>query len=69
MKYDLSKIAGLFRMHGLFVSAEPYGTGHINDTCKVTFDQSGTQVNYIFQRLNTNVFKRPQDVMENMEAP
>ena len=32
MKYDLSKIAGLFRMHGLFVSAEPYGTGHINDT-------------------------------------
>jgi len=67
MKYDLSKIAGLFRMHGLFVSAEPYGTGHINDTCKVTFDQSGTQVNYIFQRLNTNVFKRPQDVMENME--
>ena len=66
MKHDLSKIAGLFRMHGLFVSAVPYGTGHINDTYKVTFDQSGTQVNYIFQRINHNVFKKPGDVMKNM---
>ena len=65
MKYDLSKIAGLFRMHGLFVSAEPYGTGHINDTNKVTFDQSGTRVNYIFQRINSNVFKDPAAVMKN----
>ena len=57
MKHDLATIAGLFRIPGLFVAAEPYGTGHINDTYKVTFDQCGTLVNYIFQRINHNVFK------------
>ena len=65
MKQDLSAVAGLFRMHGLFVSAEPYGTGHINDTSTVTFDQSGTRVNYIFQWINANVFKDPAGVMKN----
>ncbi|MBQ7209115.1 MAG: aminoglycoside phosphotransferase family protein [Lentisphaeria bacterium] len=65
MKQDLSTIAGLFRMHGLFVAAEPYGTGHINDTSKATFDQSGTPVHYIFQRINHNVFKDPAAVMKN----
>ena len=66
MKHDLATIAGLFRIPGLFVTAEPYGTGHINDTYKVTFDQCGTLVNYIFQRINHNVFKQPAAVMENM---
>ena len=66
MKQDLSAIAELFRIHGSFVSAVPYGTGHINDTSKVTFDQSGTRVNYIFQRINANVFKDPEGVMKNI---
>ncbi|MBR7103986.1 MAG: aminoglycoside phosphotransferase family protein [Lentisphaeria bacterium] len=66
MKHDLQTISGLFRIPGLFISGEPYGTGHINDTYKVTFDQSGTRVNYIFQRINHNVFKQPAAVMENM---
>ena len=66
MKHDLSVISELFDLRGLFVSAEPYGTGHINDTYRVTFDQSGTKVNYIFQRINHNVFKQPAAVMENM---
>ena len=62
MKHDLQTISGLFRIPGLFISGEPYGTGHINDTYKVTFDQSGTRVNYIFQRINHNVFKQPAAV-------
>jgi hypothetical protein len=32
----------------------------------VAFNQSGTLVNYIFQRINHNVFKQPAAVMENM---
>ena len=66
MKHNLAQISGLFRIPGLFLEAAPYGTGHINDTYKVTFDQSGTRVNYIFQRINHNVFKQPAGVMENM---
>ncbi len=43
------------------VEIEPYGNGHINDTyiCEYT-------PRYILQRLNTNVFKNPEAVMENI---
>ena len=67
MKHDISAVLSQFDIPGLFVSAEPYGTGHINDTYKVAANQSGTPVNYIFQRINHNVFKQPELVMENME--
>ncbi|MEG2002721.1 MAG: aminoglycoside phosphotransferase family protein [Clostridia bacterium] len=39
-----------------------YGDGHINDTFKVTCDQG----QYILQRINTNIFKKPDEVMSNI---
>lgn len=41
----------------------PYGNGHINDTylCKGHGD-------YIIQRINTDIFKEPVKVMDNIEA-
>ena len=41
----------------------PYGNGHINDTYIVT-----DCPRYIVQRINTNVFKDPDGVMENIVA-
>lgn len=64
--YDIKAICSNFVMFGQFLSAAPYGTGHINDTFRVTFDQAGTHVNYIVQRINHNVFKNPAAVMENI---
>lgn len=58
--------AGLFRLYGDFVECAPYGSGHINDTYKLTMDQAGTRVNYILQRLNTSIFTRPFELMENV---
>ena len=41
----------------------PYGDGHINDTYATT----ASAPRYILQRINNNVFKRPDQVMENIE--
>lgn len=37
-----------------------YGNGHINDTYLVNSKQ------YILQRINTNIFKNPEELMENI---
>ena len=64
---DVGAVARQFAIHGDFVSAEPYGSGHINDTFCVLFDQAGTRVRYIFQRINHNIFKQPVALMENIQ--
>src|ERR1700677_795501 len=56
-----------FQLHGEFIAAEPYGSGHINDTYCATFDQAGTRVRYIVQRINDNIFKKPAALMENIQ--
>ncbi|MBR2343571.1 MAG: ROK family protein [Clostridia bacterium] len=58
-----------FRAVGDFISAEPYGSGHINDTRLVkTRDAEGKIHDYILQRINKNVFKRPDLLMGNYVA-
>lgn len=53
-----------FRFLGEAVSMEPYGSGHINDTFLVTMKPTGKR--YILQRMNTNIFKNPLELMENI---
>jgi hypothetical protein len=67
LKHNLRAVAGQFQIYGEFRSAEPYGSGHINDTCCVVFEQAGTAVRYIFQRINHNIFKNPVALMENIQ--
>ncbi|MBN1864041.1 MAG: aminoglycoside phosphotransferase family protein [Victivallales bacterium] len=55
-----------FAIHGVLDAAQPYGSGHINDTYAATYDQAGTKVRYIFQRINTNVFRKPESLMSNI---
>ena len=66
LKHDVRAIAREFEIHGEYVSAAPYGSGHINDTYCVVFDQAGARVRYIFQRINHLVFKNPVALMENV---
>lgn len=66
MKHDVSAVASAFQIYGDFLGAEPYGTGHINDTYCAVYNQGGTHVRYIFQRINTHVFKNPAALMENV---
>lgn len=66
-KHNVRLVAGHFHIHGVFQEAAPYGSGHINDTYCVVFNQAGTPVRYIFQRINHNIFKNPVALMENIQ--
>ena len=64
---DLHEISALFDVRADFVHGIPYGSGHINDTYCASFDQAGLRpVRYILQRINTNVFRTPVQLMENI---
>ncbi len=67
MPFNLETISKQFRVHGNFLSAQPYGSGHINDTYLVFIDQDGICARYIIQRINHNIFKDPPALMENIE--
>lgn len=46
---------------------KPFGSGHINDTYAVYMaTDEGDEVRYVIQRINTQVFKNPRAVMENI---
>jgi len=66
IQYDFGKIGKAFGIPGDFMLAIPYGTGHINDTFQATFNQSGSIIHYTIQRINTQVFKKPTELMENV---
>jgi hypothetical protein len=66
-EHNLGAVASQFQIGGEFLSAALYGNGHINDTYRAVFKQQGAPVNYILQRINTNVFKNPVALMENVQ--
>ena len=56
-----------FRLEGKVVSAKRYGSGHINDTFLVTLlGEDGSEARAILQRMNTSIFTRPVELMENI---
>lgn len=55
---NLNEILGKFAVEA---NALPYGNGHINDTYRVGASH------YVLQRINTAIFKDPEQVMENIE--
>src|SRR5688572_11376113 len=64
---DLTTVASAFPLLGNFRSGAPYGSGHINDTLVVTFDQAGAPVRYLFQRINPRVFTDVPALMDNIQ--
>ena len=66
LKHDVRWSRATSKSSAIF-SAAPYGSGHINDTYCAVFDQGGTPVRYILQRINHNIFKNPVALMENVQ--
>ncbi len=64
---DFRRICSKFALYGDFLVAVPFGGGHVNDTFQLTFDQGGVRLHYVLQRINRNVFRKPELVMENMD--
>ncbi len=45
----------------------PYGEGHINTTYRILAkDSTGKKSDYILQRINTDIFKNPSELMSNI---
>ena len=56
-----------FDMKGEVIEVIPFGSGHINDTLRVTCKEEDGSVNrYILQRMNHEIFKNPAQLMENV---
>ncbi len=66
MTQDLSAVIQHFLIHGDFISAAPYGNGHINDTFAVVMNQGGATVRYLTQRINHGIFTDVSGLMENV---
>ena len=63
---DIIQICNDFSIKGEFSSYRVITTGNINTTYKVkTVDENGIH-QYLFQKINKNVFSRPDHIMENI---
>lgn len=64
--FDIRGIARQFDIFGEFQGAAPYGSGHINDTFRATYYQGGTTLHYLHQRINHDIFRDPEALMDNV---
>lgn len=67
---DLSWLGNELVIEGEFISAVPYGSGHINDTFAASYavpaPAGPRRRRYIHQRINQEVFKDPAALMNNV---
>ncbi len=67
-EYDFQRIGEHFRLPGKVIRSERMPSGNINKTYRVTYRMDdGTNKSYLFQKVNTYVFKNPAEVMENID--
>ncbi len=63
----LINIIKAFPSFGKYVGFRPIVDGHINDTYVVEYKLSdGKSVHYLLQRINTHIFTKPDELMENV---
>jgi Phosphotransferase enzyme family len=62
---NLVAIANFFTQQKKVKNIRSFGSGNINDTFRVALDSS-TENPFVLQRINTQVFRQPQLVMQNM---
>lgn len=56
-----------FQFEGTLLQAQPYGSGHINDTFLLVYEIAEMgQIKVILQRMNGEVFANPVELMENI---
>ena len=64
---QLQDISRQFQIYGQVLHAETCKIGHINETYTATYDQGGTRVRYVHQKINRTVFRDPPAVMDNLQ--
>lgn len=66
MDNNLNEVLDQFSFKGKLVSCELFGSGHINTTFLAVYVDNGTEWKYVVQKVNTNVFKDIDHLMENV---
>ncbi|MUG99114.1 phosphotransferase [Scytonema sp. UIC 10036] len=64
---NLTTIANQFALKGKVMNIQAFGSGNINDTFLVTLD-SLEEKHFVLQRINTQVFRQPELIMQNMRT-
>jgi len=67
MDQKIKSIIDQFSIPAGEMEAGAYGNGHINDTLCVTVTSAEWKRRYILQRVNSYVFPKPVEVIENIE--
>jgi hypothetical protein len=68
MFHTLKQVGVKFRLPGTIYSYNTITLGNINATYKVTYQNPDkTLKSYLFQKVNTHVFKNPEQIMENID--
>lgn len=65
---DIKHILDKFNFKGELAECEVFGSGHINTTYMAVYNNGNTVNKYIVQRVNTNVFKNIDELMDNVFA-
>jgi len=66
MQDILTGIGRQFCLPGTVSSYDTVKNGNINQTYKVTYRTDSGEKTYIFQKVNTHVFRNPEEIMENI---
>ena len=62
---EIKNITSAFFLEDNLTECVPYGSGHINDTYRLTYD---TGKHYILQKMNRSIFTKPVELMENVSG-
>lgn len=63
---NLTPVLRAYQLDATHVSVAPLGTGLINHTWRIK--SNNLSHSYVLQRINTSVFKRPEDIAYNIQA-
>ena len=62
----IARLAALFALPGTIACIDVIGHGNINKTYDVTLQDGEKSARYIFQQVNTHVFRNPEQMMDNI---
>ncbi len=69
-RFDRSQVMAIahkFSAQKQVANIQPFGSGNINDTFLISLQESSSE-SFILQRINTQVFREPKLVMQNMRT-
>ena len=67
-KEIFDEVISQFSFQGTLQECIPFGSGHINDTYRLTYRLEDGLKHFILQKMNKNIFRKPVELMENVSG-